>query len=115
MAVATKYYGTTFEVASLDSNWNFPSETHICSAKGVRIHSIWFRPTGKNDVCIIRDGSATGPIMFEARAITASGFDNDLKHYYYGAIKQPYIQQSDLVLTASASARVIFDLGGFRS
>lgn len=112
MAVATSYYGTTFELASLDANWNFPGETHICSGKGVRIYSIWYVPSGADDVMIIRDGSATGPIMFMARSLNAS--DNSCKQTYDGAVKKPYIQQSDLTLTASGTARVIFELGGYK-
>lgn len=113
MAVATKYYGTTFEVASLDTDWTMADETGMVSAKGVRINSIWFVPSGADDIMIIRDGSATGPIMF--RCHVASITTVDAKHHYNGAIKKPYIQQSDLTLAASANARVLFDVGGFRS
>lgn len=112
MAVATLYYGTTFEVASLDANWTMANETHITSAKGIRIKSIWFVPSGANDVMVIRDGSATGPRMFYGIALNAS---EPIRWSYDGAIKKPYIQQSDLTLAASANARVIFDLGGYRA
>ena len=112
MALATAYYGTTFEITGPDANWNITTESHIASAKGVRIVSIWFVPSGANDVLVIRDGSASGPAMFYGKALNAS---EPVKHYYKGGIKKPYIQQADCSFAASANVRVIMDLGGFRS
>lgn len=113
MAVAT-LIGTgkmAITIASLDQDWNYTTDFPDYS-KGVRVHSIEFIPSDWTiDVCQIKDGGASGPVIFNSASINRYPVK-----YFQGAWLKPYYDISDTnKCLASASAKIIIHLGGYSS
>ncbi len=107
--VITEGEGRRFiTVASLDADWDYLT-TFPDYIKGIRVRSIQYIPTLASDICVLKDGSATGPELFYA-----SEDNRHITKYFYGKLMKPYYDVSDLNLcNASATAKIIIDLGGF--
>jgi hypothetical protein len=100
---------TVITLGSLDADYNYSTDFAAFS-KGIRVHSIQFVPTDKKlDVCQLKDGSATGPVIFHNASLC-----NFETKYYGGARLKPYYDISDTnKCTASANAKIIIILGGY--
>jgi hypothetical protein len=107
--VITEGEGRRFiTVASLDADWDYLT-TFPKYLKGIRVRSIQYIPTLGTDICVLKDGSATGPEIFYA-----DGNNNHVTKYFYGKLMKPYYDVSDTNwCNASATAKIIIDLGGF--
>lgn len=88
------------ELTSIDADWSY-------TTTGVKVHSIIFIPAALDDRCLIRDGSATGPVFFDSnKSIDAY----DAKRIAYdGREFKPFLKYADGQY--GASARVIIILG----
>lgn len=88
------------ELTSVDSNWSY-TETYV------KIHSIMFIPAAADDRCIIRDGSATGPVFFDSnKAID----EYDPKRIAYDGKKfKPYLVVSDGQYGSAARVIIILE------
>lgn len=111
MAV-TKLFGTgrmCITIASLDQDWDYVTDYPDYS-KGVRVHSIEYIPSDwTTDVCQIKDGGATGPVIFNAASVNRYHVK-----YFHGAWLKPYYDISEAnKCVASATAKIIIHLGGF--
>lgn len=111
MAVATTFNSgrTAITIASLDQDWNYSTD-FADYTRGIRVESIQFVPSDEADICQLKDGSATGPVIFHNASLC-----NFETKYYGGAKLKPYYDISDTnVCTASASAKIIIMLGGYQ-
>lgn len=91
--------GRAVNVTAMDSDFDFSADTGM----GVsNLESIQFIPNASDDELIVRDGSATGPIIFQFKAI--DGYDSAVK-YFSGQKHNPYIKYSECSV---ASCTVIF-------
>lgn len=70
------------------------------------VYCITYEPGAANDVLIVRDGSATGPIVFK---VSASDTDDQKVLYLMGAKIQPVITVSQCTL--SAGTTIVLVLG----
>jgi hypothetical protein len=113
MAVATITNAgkTMISIASLDQDWNYSTDFPD-HANGIRVVSMQYIPSDwTTDVCQIKDGGATGPVIFNA----ASQNRYEIK-YFHGAWVKPYYDISDTnKCVASANAKILIHLGGFLS
>ena len=74
---------------------------------GMAIKSIAFYPSAVNDILTVREKSATGPALFQAKDTLGGG----LIEYYDGQILHPYILQTgDCTFGTAANARIRFVL-----
>jgi len=104
--------GHTFiTLGSLDEDYNYTSD-YPDHANGIRVHSIQFVPSDwTTDVCEIKDGGDTGPVIFNAASLNRYGVK-----YFHGAWLKPYYDISNSnKCVASTGARIIIHLGGFSS
>jgi hypothetical protein len=113
MAVSrTVNAGHTFiTIGSLDSDYNYTTD-YPDHSNGIRVHSIEFVPSGwATDVCQIKDGGASGPVIFNAASLNRYQIK-----YFNGAWLKPYYDISDTnKCVASATAKIIIHLGGYSS
>jgi hypothetical protein len=110
MAVATKFNTgrTIITIASLDQDWNYSTD-FADYTNGMRVHSIQFIPSNLSDICQLKDGGSSGPVIFHNASLCK--FETK---YYSGAKLKPYYDISDTnKCAASANAKIIICLGGF--
>ena len=94
-----------FTVTSGANDWDctsagdgVPSEFHT---KGICLRQVTFQPSAANDVFVIKDGSATGPVVFWGKA--AAGSETVREYPEPGLWCKPYIDASDCTFDTSAS------------
>ena len=68
------------------------------------LQSITFVPGANDDMLIVRDGSASGPIIFHGLCLNT----DEKIQYYYGSRKRIYIDESECVHNAGHT--VIIDI-----
>lgn len=105
MAVATKYKSHYFEVASLDTDYDYSDDfpNHVNGVRATRLQVV---PSGKGDIFIVREEEATGP-----RICYCSSLNSFAPVVFDGGTRiKPYIAQADLTLAASANAAVLITL-----
>jgi len=90
------------EVSAIDSDWVF-TETFSDVTSGMRLISIQFNPGAADDVCVVKNGSDTGPALMNV--ICMDAYDQRVK-YFDSAIRRPYLDYS--ACTLSSGATVIF-------
>lgn len=122
MANTTKLVGNFLQIKGLDADWSVPGDLPGMKAAGLRVKSIMFKPTGANDVCVIKAGTPAHTSTAEAIATTltapeifsvkCSG-DTDQRVKYFGDRGQtmwPFIDISDWTLASAADARLEIEL-----
>lgn len=99
--------GHVIDLVAIDTDWNwYDTLTAYGTSKvGVPIQSIQFIPAATDDKCVIKNGSATGPVIFDATGATA--YDGKIV-YYHGEELKPFLDVGDG--SYNAGARVIITL-----
>lgn len=95
--------GLTVDITDIDEDWLFTAT--FATKTGLFISSIQFTPVQTADKCIIKEGGATGPIIFDA--LCADGYDAKIK-YFHGENKHPFLDFSAGVFTAGT--RILIEL-----
>jgi hypothetical protein len=95
--------GNTVELSAIDADWTW-SDTFKESKyeNGIRINFIQFNTAAAADVCIIKDGSATGPKIFKATGHTIE-LVREKTVYYGGARMKPFLDEGDGAYNAAAT------------
>ena len=100
--------GLYITLGSLDTDYDYTTD-FPAYAKGMRVQSIEFVPSGIDDVCQVKDGGETGPVIFNAASPNRFA-----TKYFHGAVMKPFYDLSDTnTCTASADAKIIIHLGGY--
>ena len=101
---------TIITLSSLDGDYYYTTDFPDHS-NGIRVLSIQFVPTDVADICELKDGGATGPVIFNAASPNKYA-----TKYFNGAWLKPYYDISDTNVTAaSVPSKIIIHLGGFSS
>jgi len=104
--------GNTVELSAIDADWTW-SDTFDESKyeNGIRINFIQFNTAAAADVCIIKDGTATGPKIFKASGNAIDIVDERIV-YYHGARMKPFLDVGDGAYNAAATViiNIINDL-----
>lgn len=107
MAITVTKKGSTIEIkgttGTIDADWDF---TDSINDGGLFIESIQLVPATVGDQCIIKEGSATGPDIFNFPPATA--LNDPLIKYFNGTRKRPFLDVSDGTYTAGG--KVIIEL-----
>ena len=98
----------TFNITDIDSDWLW-STTWPGNLQGIPVYSIHFVATGANDLCILRDGSITGPIVFHRLAVAVG---DQVPSYFGGNLVQLALDFSEGVYTAASYIVVVLDRKG---
>lgn len=88
---------------AIDADWTFSDDI---DDTGLYISSIQFTPHATADKCVIKEGGATGPVIFEA--LCADVYDQKIK-YFHGERKHPFLDVSDGVY-GGVNAKIIIEL-----
>jgi hypothetical protein len=88
------------ELTDIDTTWYY-TDTYV------KIHSIMFIPAAVDDRCIIRDGSATGPIFFDSN-VSIDAYDPKRVEYDGNKFK-PYLVVGDGQYGAAARVIIILE------
>ena len=98
--------GKVIHLIAIDSDWNwYDTLTAYATSKvGVGIHSIQFKPATTGDRCVIKNGGATGPVIFDK--VGADQYD-DKEVYYHGEELKPFLDVGDGSYNASARVVII--------
>lgn len=111
MANVTTIEGNVINVTGLTEDWDgmaaCPELLYYQTLGGMKVASIRFDPSAKDDLMVIKEDSATGAVIFRKKA--EDEYDNK-PVYYSGRRMRPYIDISDCVFTDPASARVTIEL-----
>jgi hypothetical protein len=91
---------------TLDGSTDFDMAATVVSGfsimpDGVRLTSVQFYPNAAGDVCIIREGSATGVIIMKAKDVGGAGVHRE----FYPHFKKPFIKGSEGI----SGSMVIFE------
>jgi len=90
-----------------DGSSDWDSTTVPAFANGMRVKSILFYPSAANDVICIKEGSATGPVIFKAKDVEGRGLLID----FQGNLISPYLDQSECTFDTAANVVVTFFQG----
>jgi len=93
------YSGSAVNVSGLAADWVFPRV-------GNYFDSLQFNPGAISDRLIVRDGSATGDIIFDSKA---SLDGTPMARAFGGQFFKPYIKLSECVLSAGYLVIFIID------
>ena len=74
---------------------------------GMRVKSVLFYPSAANDVICIREGGATGPVIFQAKDVEGRGLLLD----FQGNLIHPYLDQSGCTFDTPANVVITFFQG----
>jgi len=99
--------GNTVEISGITADWKWSDTFNEKQFEtGVNINFVQFNPNAATDVCVIKEGSDVGPIIFKA----VSGPDSTVpsRAYFYGVKRRPVLDFS--AGTFNASASLIIDL-----
>lgn len=111
MSNTTTIKGNVIVVTGLDADWDGMAECtdllYYQNLGGMKVASIRFDPSAQNDLMVLKEGSAAGPVIFKRKA--ASAYDNE-PIYYAGRRMRPYIDISECTLSVAASAGVVIEL-----
>jgi hypothetical protein len=92
--------GGVIELTAIDTTWYYTDSY-------VKIHSIMFIPAAVDDRCIIRDGSATGPVFFDSNA-SIDAYDPKRVQYDGNKFK-PYLVVGDGQYGSAARVIIILE------
>ena len=102
MANTINIEGKVINITIVDEDWSW--ETTLPS-RGVKISSIDYIPAATGEICVIKEASETGPIMFKVKG--ADTYDQRSKPFH-GALLRPFFDYSDS--TDSAGGIIIIIL-----
>ena len=71
------------------------------------LQSIQFNPAASGDVLVVKDGDASGPVIFKT---TADGASDEVIKYFHGVSFKPFIDFSACTVSSSLFVIVIYDL-----
>ena len=109
MAVTIERSGLFVTLSNIDTDITAEDIWPEQYAAGIPIHSIDFVPAVAGDLCVIREGSLTGPIIFKKDLVAATYQDGGLIKPFMGQPIRPCINVSDG--SYNAFALVIIQLG----
>jgi len=93
-------------VSSIDSDYTFAT-TFPSDTSGLRLVSIRFNPGAADDVCIIKNGSDTGPELFNSGKCVDE-YDPRIE-YYHSVIRRPYLDFSAGTYSSGSTVTFEFD------
>ena len=96
-------YGTSVEVNAIAADWDWGVSGSVKDLRP-KLAYIAFLPGANADELFVRDGSNTGPIIFQANCVD---LDEKVK-YFHGGRKRPYIDED--ISTLSAGHKVLIGL-----
>jgi len=92
-----KQTASVIELTGIAADWSWTSAFKAASyPNGMRIGSIQFKPGQAADKLVIKDGSDTGPAIFDSVCT-----DSEEKNLYLNSYCKPVIDFSDCVLTGA--------------
>ena len=94
--------GLTIDITDIDEDWLFSATVNDT---GLYISSIQFSPIQTGDKCVIKEGGATGAIIFDA--LCADAYDHKIK-YFHGERKQPFLDFGDG--SFAAGTRILIEI-----
>jgi hypothetical protein len=98
MANTINSQGPVVEISAMDSDWTGEQRS---------LQSIQFNPGDTNDILVVKQGDASGPVIFQTKADSAS---DEVIKYFHKIGLQPFIDYS--ACTLSAGHKVIVIYGG---
>ena len=108
--VITQSDGARFiTLASLDSDWAWTT-TFPQHVNGMRVRHIQFVPSDVADVLVLKDGSATGPVIAHCASL------NKFPPVYFNGKKiKPFFDVSECTVTddSKTGAKLIISFGSF--
>ena len=78
------------------------------SGAGLALHSIVFKPSGTNDVLVVRDSKRGTASTAEIVAWKVGGDTEEQVIYLEGEIYNPFIDDTDCTYSSAAAARIMF-------
>lgn len=108
MANTTTIDGNVLEIVGLDADWSIDNDATGLAA-GIIIDSIIFKPSGANDVMVIKNSKAGTATDAEIVSWKVGGDTEEQVWYNYakGVRYFPFIDISDCTLATAANARVL--------
>jgi len=104
MAITVTKKGLTIEIkgttGTIDADWDY---TATINDTGVFVESIQLVPATIGDKCVIKEGGATGPIMFQYEAAALS---DPLTKNFNGKRKHPFLDVGDGSYTSGAKVLI---------
>lgn len=91
------------------TDWNIATDMSDYQYTGMRVRSITFHGTAKNDVLIVNDGSNAGPELFRYKFIS-SAEAYTYSQQYCGKPIFPYIDASDCTFASASNTRILMEL-----
>ena len=79
-------------------------DSQVSFPKGMRVFYILFYPSAANDIICIKEGSDTGPIIFQAKDVDGRGLLINLR----GNLTYPYLDQSACTFGTAANVVITF-------
>lgn len=101
-ANTVNYEGKVIQITIVDADWAW---SDAMPSTPVEIISIDYIPAATDEICVIKEGSDSGPIIFYVKS--ADTCDQRTKPFY-GALLRPYFDYSDS--TNSADGKIIIIL-----
>ena len=85
------------DITSISADWDYASEVaaYPREKEGPIIDLILFAPGAANDRLVIKNGDASGPVVFKATATTT----DERVVYYHGKRMRPFIDYSECTLS----------------
>jgi len=87
--------GTTIKLSAIGGDFDVCAS--LFDGWPIRLNSIQWNPAADNNKLVIKDGSATGPDMYNLDSLSGQ----EKIQYYQGAYKEPFIDYSDCTLNAT--------------
>jgi hypothetical protein len=88
--------------ATFDTPWDIMDEGFPL---GIKLGAIKFYGSAANDILLVRDGSATGPVICKMKDVTPSG----VADAFDGTVVRPYLEVVDQVFGTAANVIIIFE------
>ena len=88
--------------ATHDADWDCMA---VGFPQGMKLGSIKFYGSAANDILIVRDGAAAGPIICKMKDATPSG----IADAFNGTVTRPYIKASDQTFGTPANVVIILE------
>jgi hypothetical protein len=111
MANTTTITGNFIAVTGLDADWDGMAECtgllYDQNLGAMKVASIRFDPSAIADIMVIKEGSATGPVIFQKQVASLS---DNTPFYYAGRRMRPFIDIGDCTLGVAANAAVVIEL-----
>ena len=98
MATENELNGT-LEITVIAADWDYKASKPTAWPVQPRINFIRFKPGSANDIIVVKDGSATGPVICYLKAT-----DTEPRcQYFSGTRHNPFVDFSDCTLNTNHS------------